>query len=237
MSGRGWPRVARVLTTGLLVIAGCAALVVALTYDEGSSSPADTRSAADPGSSRTRSGPSEAPPRTEPTPSTLPVNADRTRGPVLAESVPVGLRIARIGLVSDLVPLGIDREGAMEVPPDGSRAGWYTKAPSPGALGPAVLAAHVTWDRRPALFFRLQELRQGDRIEVARQDGITAVFRVRRVASFAKARFPTEAVYGPVDHAALRLITCGGAFDEDVGRYVDNVVVFAALVESRPTGS
>ena len=235
MGGRGSPRAAwHGLTTGLLAIAGCAALVVALTDDQRTST-AGSGSVAVPESPPLRSEPTAAAPRT--TPGRVPDTADRTRGPVLVESVPVRLRIPRVGIVSTLVPLGVDGDGAMEVPPDGSQAGWYSKAPTPGALGPAVLAAHVTWDRRPALFFRLGELRQGDRIEVVRDDGTTAVFGVQRVASFAKARFPTQAVYGPVDHAALRLITCGGSFDESVGHYVENVVVFAAMVDSRSAAS
>ncbi len=48
--------------------------------------------------------------------------------------------------------------------------------------------------------------------------------------TYAKSDFPTDAVYGDIDHAGLRLITCGGFFDEDTGDYEDNVVVFAELV-------
>jgi hypothetical protein len=36
-------------------------------------------------------------------------------------------------------------------------------------------------------------------------------------------------VYGDIDHAGLRLITCGGAFDDATGHYLDNIVVFATL--------
>ena len=45
--------------------------------------------------------------------------------------------------------------------------------------------------------------------------------------------FPTDKVYGEVDHAALRLITCGGHFDGETGHHVDNVVVYAELVDER----
>jgi hypothetical protein len=39
-------------------------------------------------------------------------------------------------------------------------------------------------------------------------------------------------VYGNTDHAALRLITCGGNRDPGESRYPDNVVVFARLVSA-----
>ena len=39
--------------------------------------------------------------------------------------------------------------------------------------------------------------------------------------------------YGKTNHAALRLITCGGSFDFATGHYTDNIVVFASLVGSQ----
>ncbi len=55
------------------------------------------------------------------------------------------------------------------------------------------------------------------------------MFAVESVQEFPKDRFPTQKVYGAVDYPALRLITCGGAFDGASGHYVDNVVAFARL--------
>ena len=155
---------------------------------------------------------------------------DLVTGPVLARSEPVRLTVPRIGVTSDLVDLGLDATGAMEVPEDGALAGWYSRGPAPGSLGPAVIAGHVDWERAPAVFYRLGELRAGDRVEVSREDGTTAVFSVTRVATYAKARFPTRAVFGSTDHAGLRLITCGGDFDPAEGHYEDNVVAYAELV-------
>jgi hypothetical protein len=92
-----------------------------------------------------------------------------------------------------------------------------------------VIAGHVTWNGVPGVFYRLGTLRRGDRVAVTRDDGMTAVFAVDRVARFAKSRFPTRTVYGAIDHAGLRLITCGGTYDKSEHRYLDNVVVFARL--------
>ena len=71
-------------------------------------------------------------------------------------------------------------------------------------------------------------LRPGDQVTVDRKDGRTAVFTVTRVARFSKSEFPTRSVYGPINHAGLRLITCGN-YDEPSQEYLDNVVVFAKL--------
>ncbi len=65
-----------------------------------------------------------------------------------------------------------------------------------------------------------------------RADGATPeqTAPVRHVAQYPKDRFPTDEVYGDVDDAQLRLITCGGDFDRDAQSYRDNVVVYASMV-------
>jgi sortase (surface protein transpeptidase) len=154
---------------------------------------------------------------------------DQTTGLVLPESHPVAVAIPRLGVQSRLVHLGINSKGAMEVPKDPADAGWFSGGPAPGALGPAVIAGHVTWDGASAVFHRLDTMRRGDRVTVTRKDGKTAVFTVSRVARFPKSRFPSREVYGAIDHAGLRLITCGGTYDAARHTYLDNVVVFAKL--------
>ncbi|WP_207841596.1 class F sortase [Williamsia soli] len=61
--------------------------------------------------------------------------------------------IPSIGVDSTLMGLELDQTGAMQVPPAGFPAGWYTGAPSPGEDGPAVIAGHVDWDGEPGVFF------------------------------------------------------------------------------------
>jgi hypothetical protein len=138
--------------------------------------------------------------------------------------------IPAIGVDSDLMDLGLQDDGTLEVPPEGFPAGWFTGAPTPGELGPAILAGHVDWDGSPGVFYRLRDLVPGDEIRVVREDGSTVVFRIQRVDRFPKDDFPTEAVYGDLDHAGLRVITCGGSFDRLARSYEDNIVVFADLV-------
>ena len=55
------------------------------------------------------------------------------------------LQIPAIGVDTALIDLGLQRDGTLQVPPDGTRAGWFTGAPSPGERGPAVMTGHVDW--------------------------------------------------------------------------------------------
>jgi sortase family protein len=152
---------------------------------------------------------------------------------VLPASRPVSISIPRLRIRSDLVRLGVASGGVMQVPSDPAEAGWYDLGPTPGELGPAVIAGHVTWNLVPAVFFRLGDLHRGDRVRVVRRDGVTATFEVRAVRRFPKVRFPTKAVFGTIDYAGLRLITCGGTYDASTHRYLDNIVAFARLVAAR----
>lgn len=143
---------------------------------------------------------------------------------------PVSLTIPSLNVSAPIMDLGLQPDGALEVPPGVEQAGWYTGAPTPGQLGPAIIAAHVNWDGADGPFARLSELAPGSRVVVSRADGTRAVFAVDRVEQYAKTQFPTERVYGDIDHAGLRLITCGGEFDSEADSYNDNVIAFARLV-------
>jgi Sortase domain len=147
----------------------------------------------------------------------------------LPASDPLRVRIPALGVSSKVMDLGLQRDGSMEVPPSGYPVGWYDRSPTPGQLGPAVLAGHVDWGGRRGAFYGLRELRPGDEVVVDRADGTVATFSVDRVEEHGKDDFPTDEVYGDVPGAELRLITCGGSFDEDTGDYADNVIVFATL--------
>ncbi len=157
-------------------------------------------------------------------------------GPVLPESAPRSLAIPAIGVRSPLLYLGLDAKGAMETPQPGrdyNKAGWYRHSPSPGALGPAVIAGHVDSAKEgPSVFYRLGSLRRGNEVMVTRADGSVAVFAVTEVRRYPKSRFPSQLVYGNTDHAALRLITCGGPFDRDARNYLDNIVVYATMIRA-----
>jgi len=147
-----------------------------------------------------------------------------------AVPLPVALTIPDIGVRTRLVHLGLTASGALQVPPTTAVAGWYAGSSRPGAIGPAVIAGHIDSYVGPGVFFRLSQLRPGDRVYVRRADGTLAVFRVTAVRSYAKDHFPSGAVYGPTPDAELRLITCGGTFDPQLGSYLSNTVVYAVQV-------
>jgi hypothetical protein len=156
-------------------------------------------------------------------PSPVAVPSGRTLLPVSLSALapapkPVWLTIPALGVKAPIVTLGLNRNGTLQVPSSTTVVGWYTNSPRPGATGSAVIAGHVDSRSGPGVFFWLRTMHRGERIYVRRADGTLAVFTVTAVRTYAKARFPTATVYGPVPDAELRLITCGGTFDYARGR-------------------
>jgi hypothetical protein len=153
---------------------------------------------------------------------------------VLPASAPLTIAIPAIRVHSSLQRLGLTAAGAMQVPipgPHYDEAGWYKYSPTPGSLGPAVIVGHVdSFANGPSVFYLLGALQPGDRVLVTLADGSVAQFSVDAVRRYPKVHFPTQLVFGNTNHAALRLITCGGAFDSTTGHYLDNTVVLASLV-------
>ena len=139
---------------------------------------------------------------------------------------PTRVRIPAIHVDSPLESLALDASGQLEAPRDYQRAGWYTGGVAPGDPGPAVIAGHVDSVNGPAVFFELNSLRAGDLVEVDR-GGQTITFRVTGEEQYPKNAFPADRVYSPTPGPELRLITCGGSFDQSRGSYRDNIVVYA----------
>lgn len=172
----------------------------------------------------------------QPPPSAAGSVGSAAHGPSLRRSVPVAVTIPAIGVHSRLLRLGLNSDGTIQVPSLTTSSGvaaWYEYSVTPGQIGPSVIEGHVDSRRGPAVFFRLGALRPGDAIDVTLADGVTATFRVTGVREYPKSEFPGKVIYGATRFAALRLITCGGAFDYATGHYLSSTVVFASLAGSR----
>jgi hypothetical protein len=146
---------------------------------------------------------------------------------------PTRLQIPALHVSAKIVDEGLDADGALQVPPltdAGVReAGWYDLGPAPGQAGSAIIAGHVDSYHAPGVFYDLGTLAPGNAVEVTLANGETVHFTVTSVHEYSKAHFPAREVYGPEPYPALRLITCGGAFDEAIGHYLSNIVVYARM--------
>ena len=146
---------------------------------------------------------------------------------------PIRLQIPAIHVSTKIVDAGLDADGALQVPPV-TEAGvhetaWYDLGPAPGQVGSAIIVGHVDSYQGPGVFYDLGLLAPGNLIEVTLANGQTVHFTVTSVHEYSKAHFPASEVYGPEPYPALRLITCGGVFDEATGHYLSNIVAYARM--------
>jgi LPXTG-site transpeptidase (sortase) family protein len=178
-------------------------------------------------SSQAGPGPGDGPNLSSPTVAGGPV----TPIPPLPAANPTELRIDAINASSSLIPLGLNPDQTITVPPVSTpeQASWYRLGPTPGAAGPAIILGHVNGNGKDGIFAKLNQLKPGDQVKVSRADGKTAVFTVTKLQQVPKNTFPTVDVYGDTNDSELRLITCGGGFDKSKRSYVDSIIAFATL--------
>ncbi|MFE0025895.1 class F sortase [Amycolatopsis sp. NPDC059021] len=144
---------------------------------------------------------------------------------------PTSVKIPKIGAESSLISVLPNKDGKIAVPSVKTpmQAAWYRLSPVPGETGPAIVLGHVDGNKQPGIFFKLKDVAAGDEVFVDRSDGKKLKFVVDRKDEVPKDQFPNDAVYGNTDKPQLRLITCGGAFDQAEHSYKNNVIVYAHL--------
>ena len=140
---------------------------------------------------------------------------------------PMRVEVPSIGADGPVRPGGVDADGGLEIPGDAKELVWWKYGPTPGAPGSAVIAGHLDWKHVLGVFNRLAATSAGDLVMVTYASGRTQGFVVDSVELVDK---PAVAVNGTFTRAGapvLRLVTCGGDFDDGAHHYKSNVVVTA----------
>jgi hypothetical protein len=154
-------------------------------------------------------------------------------------TTPLQLRIGTISVDAPIVPVGLEQDGAMEIPDRAAEIGWYDPdglGVRPGATGTAVFAGHVdSRSQGRGALYHLRDLQVGETIEVDLDDGSVQRWLVTGVTQYPKDVLPLDQVFTWVGPPRLVVITCGGEFDRTARSYSDNIVVYAELLAPSPT--
>ena len=151
-------------------------------------------------------------------------------------AVPLHMRIGSIDVDAPLVRVGLEDDGAMEIPDEVAEIGWYDPeglGVRPGSAGTAVLAGHVDSRRqgRGALY-HLRDLRVDQTIEIDLEDGTTQRWRITEIIQYPKDVLPFDELFVWSGPPRLAVITCGGEFDRTARSYTDNLVVYAVPLDA-----
>ncbi|MFE7846690.1 class F sortase [Microbacterium sp. NPDC057407] len=167
-----------------------------------------------------------------PTPAVEVPIAAATPSPVRRPVPPVRVVVASIGVDVPVVEVGVEEGGFMELPVDPAIAGWYRFGSDPAAPdGNVVISAHVDAPEFPiGPFSRLRDAAVGETVEVTDASGQAHRYAIESVTYYPKAELPVDDLFARSGTRNLVLITCGGAFDSNTGRYADNVVAIATPI-------
>ena len=174
-----------------------------------------------------------SPTTTTPTTTTTavaPIVTHRATVDVLAPqpaAAPVRVAIPALHVDGPVLLAGVNSENELDVPPDARSLVWYRHGPAPGDRGSAVIAGHLNWEGVTGLFAELAEIPVGADITVVFDDGAQRSFRVTTVELVPKPAVSVNGVFARGGARVLRLVTCGGEFDDEVNSYRSNVVVTA----------
>lgn len=215
------------IATVVAAVAVAGLMVIALAWSR-PDSPATVR---EPGP-----GPTAGPARPSATPdSQAPTPVGRSDARLTAEdpaalALPARVTMPSTDIISPLRPVGVARDGQMELPPNPGVMGWYRFGAVPGERdgGSVVLAGHLD-SKRFGLgpLVRLRNLRPGDPVQVTLGDGTRRTYRVTGLERFDRQALPAF-VFSRSGPERLRVITCGGEYDAAAGGYQQNLVVTAA---------
>jgi LPXTG-site transpeptidase (sortase) family protein len=155
-----------------------------------------------------------------------------TAGPLDAgRPHPVKIDIDSLGIHAPIVGVGLDQGYQVAIPPfdKPKETAWYQNSAVPGETGSAMITGHVDTNAGPAVFKNLSRIKPGDTLKVTLSNGAQVGFQVSETATYPKADFPAERVYGQSSFPALNLVTCAGAYDRAAGTYQDNFVAYSKM--------
>jgi len=146
--------------------------------------------------------------------------------------VPRSVSIPTLDVDARIVPVGLEADGAIEIPDDVDIVGWYELGVPPGAdRGSAVLVAHRDGrGQGRGVFYELGSMDVGDRVRVRDDSGDLLAFEVVARESLRKKGLPYDELFTADGPPRLTLISCGGEYDADRGGYQDNIIVTAVPV-------
>lgn len=145
-------------------------------------------------------------------------------------SAPKRLRIPKINVDAKVRLVGLTKSGDIESPKNYQEIGWYQASPIPGKPGNAIMSGHLDLHGKPAVFWDLNKLKEGDSVEVIDDLNRSMRFKVVAARNYKVAEAPRAEILGPTTKTRLNLITCSGKWDKKKKDYEQRLVVYTELI-------
>ena len=152
----------------------------------------------------------------------------KPQSPTEIIGIPQHLAIPAIKVDANIEQVGLDPQRNMDVPKTDITVGWYKLGYKPGEKGSAVFDGHLDRaDGSPAVFWKISDLKAGDKIITPDSNGYSYSFSVTRLVKYPYDGLPLNEVFGLSDKAKLNLITCNGAWSSTTKNYSHRLVVYS----------
>ena len=154
--------------------------------------------------------------------------------PAVEGVIPVAIQIPNAFVDAQVETIQIV-DGVMLDPTGPWVISWYEQSPKLGEIGNILMAGHLDyWDVGPAVLYNINNLNQGDTIDVTGEDGVVYTYEIDWRENFETANAPLDEIVGPTDNESLTIITCGGPFDYANGVYLERTIVRAHRIDTPP---
>ena len=146
-------------------------------------------------------------------------------------SLPARLKIPSLKVDSPIEYVGVNTNGAMDVPKQANDVAWFNLGPRPGEIGSAVIDGHSGYKNNiPAVFDNLYKLKVGDKVYVENTNGATLTFVIREIKSY-NPKANALAVFNSNDGLShLNLITCSGDWNTSEKTHSQRLIIFTDRV-------
>lgn len=141
------------------------------------------------------------------------------------------VRIPSLGVDAPVVSVGLTQTGAVDTPRNIWEAAWYNGSAKPGKVGQTFINGHAS-STNGALFGRLEDLKNGDAIQIERGDGTQINYVVRKVINIDRGDVDMSSVLRSWNGSSkgLTLLTCDGEWLPTEQTLTRRVIVWADQV-------
>ncbi len=146
----------------------------------------------------------------------------------VAPDMPRYIKIPRLNVDARIKRLDIKPNGMLSSPANVNDAGWYDGSSKPGENGAVLIDGHVHGPKKPGVFYRLNNLKQGDTVEIERGDGKNFTYQVVHTESVDQDNVDMAKALTSIEPGkqGLNIITCTGRYDIKTNKYEQRLVVY-----------
>jgi len=165
-------------------------------------------------------------------PSTTPPSSHAVANYNVSPDMPRYFKMSQYGINARVLPMGVDKSGAIQTPGNVHDVGWYNASSKPGEGGAVLLDAHVSSWTAKGVFYHLKDLKAGDTVQVERGDGQLFTYKVVKTEVYDRDKVDMTAALLPITKGkgGLNMITCTGKVIPGTNEFDKRLVVFAEQV-------